>query len=173
MSQRRGLIKFVLETKKSAIIEESAIIQTGLSKSVQIGTGNASNKTFSGTLISDKLGSVKPGTLVIKVNGSQITASDTQGTSDTSVGTIAGAGLTGTGSINYRTSVISFVTSATPGSGVAVTVEFQQNKTNSYFDTLKLVHGNFSSRNAEDVIFYNYDSDSQLGTGLDITETYD
>jgi len=79
-----------------------------------IGTGNGVTVFFSGVIPQTV---IVPKTLSIKVGVSGIVATDASNV-------ISGTGLTGNGSINYTNGVTTFSLATAPGSGVAVTLDF-------------------------------------------------
>ena len=167
MAEYRGLIKFIGLNEDFALVEESRIYQNDVTTSTGIGTGDASNRTFSGTLTPV----VEEGDVSIKVAGAAINASDSGG-SITGSDITTSTGLEST--INYADGEISITTTvgATPGSSEAVVAAYEYSALSEFPEGLKLIKGDFSGFSVGDYVGYSYDAETSQTDGYYVTEIY-
>ena len=196
MASYKGEVKFISETQELALVEETYLVQDQAITSTGIGTGNASNKEFSGTLQPI----VEEGSLIIKVAGATKTAGEwSLATStgliiatSTGMGTLTGDGYLhtsagtfkitdcnifyGTGLQTGKVSIVNKLTgqviiglASAPSGGQAVTVSYERSWNTNYGpDRIRLLRGSFSSVTVGDIIYYDY-TDTNTTTEIQIT----
>lgn len=168
MADYKGIIRFISENEDWALVKEYSMIEDNVATSTGIGTGDGSNRKFNGNLTPV----VEEGEIVIKVNGVEVDAEDSDGV-------ITGLDIsTSTGevsTINYETGAIEiyFDLAATPGGSEEVTVDYQYSSTPDEFDRHKFIKGDFADKSVDEAIFYDYDDDADLKDGHYVTETYE
>lgn len=169
MATFKGTIKFISDTKQMALVEESILVGTEVtSTGLLIGIGDGSERSFSGQITST--GPVEAGSISILVNDVEINAADYK-TSTGEYGYIQGSAITtSTGFeniINYRTGVIEFTTTvgSTPGNNQSVKVAFTEQSVGEFTDGIKIVRGDFTNYEIDDIIYYSYNADSDLEDG--------
>jgi len=167
MADYKGVIRFIGENNDFALVEETRIYQNNIDTSTGIGTGDGSERTFSGSLEPV----VEEGELVINVDGAAQNASD-------SGGVISGSDITTSSgyvsAIDYASGAIqlTFTVAATPPADKAVDAVYQYSAPSEFPEGLKFIKGDFSNFSVGDSIGYDYDVDADLKDGYYISEAY-